>query len=358
MTVYLIVFAMVSVCAILSGTQVSAKWKDRMYWGCAGVLVLLSALRDYSVGADTLIYCEEFHTIRGLPFLEAMHFRWEQGYVAVNWLLGQFLEDERFLLILMSCIILFPIFIWIKRESQWPILSLVVFIGMGMWNASMFILRQWCAMAVLTFSYKYIRERKFVPFFITVLIAMLFHRTAAVFILVYFVAKVPLNRRTLLVAILLAVIEGVAGEGILSILNHFARISEAGNFNGGIKMLLVLWACVLAAFIFFKEKIPEKMDLWFRIVLLAALIQPIAFTFSNWARVVSYFSVALTIFLPDFIVEWTDERTDYLPSAIVKSADGKINHAALRMSCGIALCVLMLIWFKLTVTEPYAFMSF
>lgn len=358
MAVYVIVFIAVSVCAILSCTQISAKTKDVMYWSCAGVLVLLSAIRDFSVGTDTMVYCEEFHTIRGLPFLEAMHFRWEQGYVAVNWLLGQFFKDERFLLILMACIILFPIFAWIKRESQWPILSLVVFVGMGMWNLSMSHLRQWCAMAVLTFSYKYIKEQKLVPFFITVLIAMLFHRTAAVFILAYFVTWVPLNRWTLLIAIPLAAIEAIAGEGIMGILNHFARIGEEVSFNGGIKMLFVLWACVLVAFVFLKGKIPEKMSLWYRLVFLAAFIQPIAFTFSNWARIVSFFSVSLIIFLPDFIVEWTDQKANYLPAFMVERAGGKINYTMLRLLLGAALCVLMLIWFKLIVTEPYAFMSF
>ncbi len=358
MAVYVIVFIAVSVCAILSCMQISAKAKDVMYWSCAGVLALLSAIRDFSVGADTMVYCEEFHTIRGLPFLEAMHFRWEQGYVAVNWLLGQFLKDERFLLILMACIVLFPIFAWIKRESQWPILSLVVFVGMGMWNLSMFHLRQWCAMAVLTFSYKYIKERKFIPFFITVLIAMLFHRTAAVFVLAYFVTWVPLNRWTLLIAIPLAAIEGIAGEGVMRILNHFARIGEEVSFNGGIKMLFVLWACVLVAFVFLKERIPEKIALWYRLVFLAAFIQPIAFTFSNWARIVTYFSISLVIFLPNFIMEWTQTKKNYLPSAITKWTGGKINYIILRMSFGAALCVLMLIWFKLTVTEPYVFMSF
>ena len=358
MTVYLIVFTVVSVCAILSCTQISAKIKDSMYWGCAGGLVLLSAIRDLSVGADTLVYCEEFHTIRGLTFLEAMHFRWEQGYVAVNWLLGNIFQNERFFIIAMACIILIPIFVWIKRESEWPILSLVVFVGMGMWNLSMTHLRQWCAVAILTFSYKYVKERKFIWFLVFLCIAALFHRTAIAFVLVYFVTIIPINKRTLLAAVPLAAIEGIFGEEIMNLLNRFARIGEVGSYNGGIKMLIVLWGCVFIAYVFFEGKIPKKMQLWFRMVFLAAFLQPIVFTFSNWSRVVAYFSVSLIIFFPDFIMEWTEERTSRLPSTVIVWNGKRIDKVKQRLLLGTVLCVLMFIWFCMTIDAPYAFMPF
>lgn len=181
MVVYEVVLGAVSLCAIVSCTKQSPRMKDFLYWICAGGIIIASALRSTDIGADTLTYCREYQNIRTLSFKDAMEFRWEQGYVAVNWVIGQFFESERVLLVFLTIFILIPIVGWIKKESNYPLLSLVMFIGMGMWNASIGIFRQWCAIAILTFSYKYIKARRFIPFLMVVLIAMLFHRTAAIF---------------------------------------------------------------------------------------------------------------------------------------------------------------------------------
>ncbi len=342
MTVYSAVFLTISLCALLSYGNVSLKIKNFLYWGCATSLAILSAIRDFTVGADTLNYCQGYRYIRQLSFKNAMRFGWEQGYVAVNWLLGQLFNDERVLLVFMAAFILLPIFIWIKKESQWPLLSLIVFVGMGMWNSSMFILRQWCAMAILTLSYKYIKERRFVPFILLVLIAMMFHRTAAIFILAYFIESVSINKSSIFFSIPLSIAIGLLGGKVLGILNRFARISEGGNFNGGVSMLIVLWLCVSVPFVCFKGRIPERIEFYFKLVFLAAFLQPIAFTFSNWARIVVYFSISLTVFLPNLIGELTGDNT---------------RNIKLRIPVGIVLLLIMFVWFKTTNAQPYRFMG-
>ena len=258
-----------------------------------------------------------------------------------NWLLGQLFNDERALLVFMAAFILLPIFAWIKRESQWPLLSLIVFVGMGMWNSSMFILRQWCAMAILTFSYKYIKERRFVPFILLVLIAMTFHRTAAIFILAYFMEEISIKLSTVFFSVPLSIVIGLLGGKVLSILNRFARISEGGNFNGGVSMLIVLWLCVIVAFVCFKGQIPERLNFYFKLIFLAAFLQPIAFTFSNWARIVSYFSISLTVFLPNLIGELTGDNT---------------RNIKLRIPVGMILIAMMFAWLEILNLDTYLFM--
>lgn len=318
------------------------KLKIYFIGGGATVLIVLSSIRDFSVGADTQNYCWGYGYIRQLSFKRAMDFGWEQGYVAVNWLLGHIFKDQRALLVFMALFILMPIFRWIKSESKWPLLSLVVFIGMGMWNSSMFILRQWCAMAILTYSYKYIKQRKFVPFMIVVLIAMMFHRTAAIFVLAYFIENISIKRSSIIFAAPLSVMVGLLGGKILSFLNRFARFSESGNFNGGISMLVVLWLCVIAALVCFKKNFPLNLEFSFWLVFLAAFLQPITFTFSNWARIVSYFLISLTIFLPNLIEALTGKCT---------------NNHKLRIPLGVVLILLMFVWFKKINVQPYIFIK-
>ncbi len=340
MAVYEVVLGAASLCAILTCTRLSPQIKNFLYRLCAGVVVVLSAIRGTNVGADTTTYCQAYRYIRRLSFAGAMNYGWEQGYVAVNWLLGQIFKSERALIVFLSFFILVPIFRWIKKESQWPALSIVIFVGMGMWGTSMGILRQWSAMAILTYSYKYIKQKKFIPFVVIVLIAMLFHRTAAIFILAYFIANIPLNKSIIVFSIPFSVALGLLGGKILTVLNRFARIAEAGNFSGGVSMLIVLWLCILAGLVCFKGKIPEKLDFYFRFVFLAAFLQPIAFTFSNWARIVVYFSIALVIYLPNFVAELTNDSE---------------KNRAFRLPLGIVVCMLMFVWFKSTNVQPYTF---
>lgn len=329
MVVYKVVLGAVSLCANLSCTRQSPRMKDFLYWICAGGIIIASALRSTDIGADTLTYCQEYQNIRALSFKEAMGFGWEQGYVAVNWVLGQFFESDRALLVFLTIFILIPIFVWIKKESNYPLLSLVMFIGMGMWNASIGIFRQWCAIAILTFSYKYIKARRFIPFLMVVLIAMLFHRTAAIFLLAYFVEGVPLNMNTIIAAVPASVMVGLMGDKILNFLNKFARISEEGNFNGGISLLIVLWLCVVTPLICYKGKIPKELKFYMKLVLFSAFMQPVAFTFSNWARIVVYFSISLLICLPNFV------------SKVI--LENKLN-AKISIPMVTAVCGLMFLW--------------
>ncbi|MCO8299844.1 hypothetical protein [Limosilactobacillus fermentum] len=65
-------------------------------------------------------------------------------------------------------------------------------------------------------------------------------------------------------------------------------------------MLAVLWLCVIAVLACFKGTVPERLDFYFRLVFLAAFLQPIAFTFSDWSRIVAYFSVFTFNFPTEF----------------------------------------------------------
>lgn len=342
MAFYSTIFFFIVLCTVVSCGRISSGVKNLFYYICAILLVFFSAFRNFTVGADTQNYCQGYVQIRHLTFREAMNFRWEKGYVALNWLLGRFFEHERTLLIVMAIFILFPIFYWVKKESKWPLLSIVVFFGMGMWDTSMFILRQWCAMAVLTYSYKYIKEKDFFSFIIVVLIAMMFHRTAAIFLLAYFIENISIKKSTIIFSAVFSIGIGLLGGRILNFLNHFARISEAGNFNGGFSILATLWLCIIASYICFHDKLPSNLNFSFRLVFLAAFLQPIAFTFSNWSRVISYFSISLVIFLPNFIMEFTSIGT---------------RNTKFRLPLALILSGLMFIWFKRIDMDPYEFMT-
>ena len=339
MNIYEILLIAFSVLSVMLCLFTSKKIKNIVFLFSSALLVYLFAVQDISVGADTIPYYNTFYYINSLSLVDLIKFGWEPGYLAINWLIGRFFVDGRALIVFLSLFILYPIARWIHKESFWPELSLVVFVASGMWLASMGIFRQWCAMAILTFSYQYIKKRDFYKFLGIVILAMCFHRTAVVFLLAYFLYKVPINSNTIVFSMPFSLLVGISGGYILQFLNKFARIAEEGNFNGGISMLIVLWSCVFIIFIIFRFKIPMNIELYYRLVFLAAFLQPIAFTFSNWARVVVYFSISLIILLPNVIVEMTRKMESY----------------PYRIPMGICFCACMYVWLCLIPIRDYIF---
>lgn len=340
MTIYLVLFLVLSVCAILSCGEMPNRAKDIMYWFCAGLLLCLSGFRGLNVGSDTRSYRIAFEQIQRLSLHQMLTCGWEQGYVLLNRALAFVSQSDRYFLIVMAALILIPFFLWIKRESKWPCLSLVVFVGMGMWMQSMFVMRQWCAMALLTFSYRYIRERRIVPFTVLVVLAMMFHRTAGVFLLAYFVPMLPLNSVTLTFGLAGAGFLWAGGDVIWKTLNLLAHATDIRGNEGGYTMLLILWFCVLMIYLLLGRVIPAGMNLSYGMVLVAAALQPVVFAFSGWARIVQYFSISIVLLLPNFLAEWTEE----------------VNQKY-RIPFGMLLCLAMLGWFFTTGPESYVFLN-
>lgn len=340
MNIYEMILVAFSVLALLICLIPSKMLKLISFTVSSLILIFLFAIQDISVGADTTVYYNAFYYISSLSFKDIFIVGWEPGYLVLNWLLGYFFDDGRILIVFLAFFILLPIFAYIYQESLWPELSLVIFVGTGMWMASMGIFRQWCAMAVLVFSYKYIKEKSFWKFILVLLIAMSFHRTAIIFLLAYFISKVQLSHKNMIFSFAISILLGFSGRYILQVLNQFARITESGNFNGGLTMLIVLWASVFTVFILYKNQIPKNLELYYRLIYLAAILQPIAFTFSNWSRVVIYFSISLMIFFPNFIVTLCKTKESYI----------------YRIPLGFILCTLMYIWLNLIPIREYHFM--
>ena len=339
MYIYEVTFSILSLNAIISRFGFQKRIKDILYWISAVWLIVLFAFQDPSVGPDTGAYMEYFRAFRILPLSSALKYNWEPGYILFNWILGRFFSNDRAIVIAMSLVTLIPIFCWIKRESSWPELGLVIFVGTGIWNMSMGIFRQFLAMAILTCSYKYIREQKFWKFLLTVIAASLFHQTAVVFLFAYFVYKIPMDSKALCASALASVILWLSGNKIFQFLSVFSRIKYEASTDGGGMLLLFLWVCLIGVFVAFKGHIPSTLKLHYMLVLVAAAFQIIALNFAVLARVVLYFSASLVILLPNFMIEFTQSK-----------------NRSCRIPMGIIICGVMFVWFKLTISEPYVFM--
>ena len=351
--IYLVMFVFLLAYHFVDGKDT----KVRLYYAACGFLILMFALQDYSVSGDSDEYMLQYGIIKDLPFSQFFSHKFEIGYVLLNRLLSALFESDRILYVCMGILILVPFALWMEKESPNPMLALMSFVAVGFYFHSMVLWRQMFAMAILTFSYRYVRERKLLPFLFTVLIAMLFHQSAAVFLLVYPAYALPVNKWLVIGAAGISAAMIVLGKPIMWFVNTYiySTYNESFfGFDGGITMLAVLWVFTLLVYWLMRDRMEEpKIKLLFGMMLIAVAIHPVVFTFGNWFRIVMYFRIAMVLLIPELyatvfkcrennrILAILERWTPGIYRAVLSVYDKKWFHGVLQ----IAMFAILFFWY-------------
>ena len=192
--VYLIVLAATLVLGFLAQANPKTRitHKGRLYTGpdpvlafaLAAVLILVAGLR-YRVGTDYMAYyrtrVEDWKTVWDY----IIHFR-EPGIRILSRISVMIANDGAVLIFICAVIIIGIYCLMIYRYSVMYLVSMLVFLFLGDWTGSFNGIRQYLAAAIVFAGHRYILKRKFVSYLLTVLLATLFHKSAAIMILPYF----------------------------------------------------------------------------------------------------------------------------------------------------------------------------
>jgi len=293
---YWIYLAMI---AFLLGYEYARKEENKrlLFYAACGFLILIFTLQDYSVSVDIAEYMRQWAIIPKLTFPQMLVHKFEIGFVVLCWFLERTFESNRILLLVMGVLIMVPFCRSFEEETENPMVTLMAFVALGMYLHAIIFLRQLAAMAILTFSFRYIRERKFFPFLLTVLAAMTFHKVSVVFVPLYFVYNIPINKWLLLFCAAASVFLAFFGKpiiefGIAVIYPRYLKYPRLTD--GGYTLLALFWVITLLSYWLLHDRLKEPgVRIPFLMVLVAAMIQPICFTFFWWLRVVLFFRIAL-----------------------------------------------------------------
>ncbi len=271
--------------------------KRLIYYGAVGFLVMIFTLQDCSVSFDIAEYMRQWTIIPKLSLQKMLNHKFEIGYVLLCWFLEKTFASDRVLLIVLSVLIMLPFSRSFEKETENPMIAMMAFLALGMYMHAIVFWRQLVSMALLTYSYRYIRERKLLPFLWIVLMAMTFHKVAVVFLGLYIVYNVPINKWLLIACVFCAVVLYFLGKPIIEfgIAVIYPRYKNSPRVaRGGENLLAVIWIIVFLSYWVLHDRMHEgKIRLPFLMLLIAATIQPICFSFYNWQRVVLPFRVAL-----------------------------------------------------------------
>lgn len=307
-TIFLIVMILIN---YLVSRGIPAKNKNNVFLNIS-FLELFLILLFRAPFSDMINYINMFHRIAELPFSELGSVGWEYGYVIFNKIIAIISSNDRVLIGIISFITLFGQYIFIKKYSNNYLITVILFIGLNFFNYNYILLRQEIALVIILFSIRYIEEKKFIKFLLCIIIAILFHQSALVFIIVYILSKIKCTNKIKIYCIPIFIIIFIFRNflGRLLYINTYVEYVGNTQTTEGYTMLAVLLLIYIAMlFVEFviikngksKNEVNNTENIFYWMYIVAIAFQILATTQSLVSRIVLYFNFSLIILLPRII---------------------------------------------------------
>lgn len=274
-------------------------------------IILLSGLRGYTVGADTVVYLDALRHYKTLPLWEiplaplVYPFDFEVGYFALTKLCAFLGMNESVFLLVIAIATYIPVYKTIKIRSTIPYLSILCYFAFGMFSYSLGVFRQMIAISILLCGWRYIRERKPVKYLIVVGIAMTFHLTAVIALFLYVLYHIKWKNVIVFVlpAELVLLVSGrplvILATKIFPQYTHY--LGGKYDLQGGSYLMLLLLNVVLLVCIILEKKGKFSDDVTMCALILSVLFQAVGYSMALFGRIVPYFSIYLIFAIPNIV---------------------------------------------------------
>ncbi|WP_018930678.1 EpsG family protein [Gracilibacillus lacisalsi] len=264
---------------------------------------LVNGLRHFTVGIDTIRYERKFQslssdTISGIS---------EIGYEVAQKLFLLFSDNFNFWLLSVAVFVFSLLGLVIYKYSKNYFISYLLFIGLGFFNFSFTGIRQTIAIILVLFSFKYILDKKFMKFFIIILIAATFHYAAIIFLPIYYIAQIRWNYQYILYLIgsyiLLFLLRAPIGE-LLTLLfyeeNSLDRYTSSDNIGG--LAILILIVIILGIYVYSPIKYNSRENtILANIMVIAFFIQSLSSFSYLFTRLNMFFFIFIILYIPHII---------------------------------------------------------
>lgn len=308
--------------------------KDKNYLIICGTLIaLIMGFRSqYTGSADTFAYMTMYKGMRSYEsfqsyydlYLQEKDFLFsESGFYYASWLLGRVFRDERVIVVASAILITFSTCFFIYRNSSDAPLSLLMYVCLGLFTFNMNGMRQACAMSICLFAYELAKNRKFLFFLATVVLAMLFHKSAIFFLPVYFVFMIKDSWSNVVIFVVCVMVVILSFDKLLPWFNEATGKEyeyDGGTDTGGISVILIYLFSIGLSFLVdpLKEK---ELRIPFLMTLTAFTMYMGRFMATEIMERSSYYYYYCTILLaPALINKLSDEERKIMKILLMVAA--------------------------------------
>lgn len=285
------------------------------FFVCFLIILSLGILRDEELGVDVANYKNYFSVI--YPNLNIKYFlmdvNYDLGYIILNKFVGIFTDNFRIFEIVTYCLNFCIFSIIIYRESRYPALSFLIYVGLEFIGFNMCILRQSLACSLCFLAYYCLEKNKKLNYFLFVILAISFHKTAIFFTLTYLLSynrkEFPSHLRNFIITVLFFVGFNYLLPNVYGIYrNDYSNAVVKGQ--GGKLLLFYIISLLLINVILYRHKLKEEI-MKYESSFGAVYMQMGALSFALFTRVTKYFSILFTLSIPN-IVYYSKNRKFYI----------------------------------------------
>lgn len=290
-------------------------------------LYLFCSVRSFEVGRDVPGYIQMYEKTATVPWSDWDYVYFENGYIALMKICNIAGLSARGFFFVIYSVILFPIYLFVKKRSPLPLLSVIIYISFQFFVFDLTGLRQAIGMSICMLAYIVASEKKSMRnlsgFILLVCLAATFHKSSLIFLLSYPVMGLPVNRRMVLIYCIVAAVCYVlnkAGVGaVLSLFEntHYEYSTDSSQQLGFFSIALGLIA-ILAVWTFFHTETAKRVQVKYATnMLLASICLLLLFNGSILLRSVMYFYFPMIISIPMYVSSLKDRNLNIIVSACV-----------------------------------------
>ena len=322
MSVYLVLCLLLAYPArlcVLARRQGRSAQRVALAMSCV-VLWFFMAMRAQTVGVDTKYYVciyQQFPQISWKELFTAQLYptprrTWEldlePGYRLLNKLLSIYLPAPQWITVANSALIIALLYRWLRRESPNAMLSIWLYLTLGVYQTEMNVARNAIAILLGYTAFHWIKERKLAPYFLQILMAVSFHKSAVVFLPLYWLVNRRWKYRHVLYCTMAACILGAAYPvvaGRVANLLPYALAKYFTKSNSRMESIAVgAFYALLVALVLYKmtpeecKKLESKEPQGLFLTMAALSLYGLNLGLASAARMAALFGPYLIVLLP------------------------------------------------------------
>lgn len=313
MTIYIIfLIVLLASSTIFYNYKINRKYNWLLFKIIIVIIMIFSGLRSSLVGNDTSKYLELYKEISNYD-ISLFTNRYEIGFVVLNKFLGMHFNNPQAIIIVSSLLIWSLVYVFFKNNSDNPFISTYILFTYGFFAFFVSGIRESIAIAICLFGFKFVKQRKLVKFLLTVMIATLFHLSACLYIPIYWIYNININRKNrtkiLVITMIISIFFSKILNLVLTVLPKYGYYLNSDYNNGQIRLatilnILVVMLIYYISVIYVKTEKDEyqKNKGYLNSVFLGLVILLISTQFNLLDRVANYYTVFITIVIPNVLI--------------------------------------------------------
>lgn len=306
------------------------KFKNGRLYFCVQATIqwiLVSGLRSTRVGADTQRYHGIFESVKNTDWSEiADSFKYwllgsetvkDPGYTVLQKIFQYFSTDYQVFLVFVAICFMVPLGIWIYRNSTDPFFSFALFSALFYSFFAITGIRQTLVTGIVVFlGDELLKKKKYVPFFIILLIMIPVHRSAIALVILPLLMNLPQNAMVRVGTVVLAIAAYFFRQPFLTLISGIVGYDAYDSYiegAGATTFTLLYYALFLLALVLYDSalggvKYGRRI---MNFITVGAILLPLVSINPSAMRAVQYFSVFLMLLIPHVLdtIEKKETRT-------------------------------------------------